>query len=108
MEKVEQNSTVEVTPIEKILLDSKVEKYKIVSVATRWIEEISKKEEYKYLTFNQLLEVALKDIITGKVSIEEIQKLPPLEFKKPKEQTTPVTTKKVSREIKDETKTKKK
>jgi len=82
MENTQDNETNQEMPIEQLLLDAKMEKYKLIAIATRWIEEISRKEEYKYLTFNQLLEVALRDILTDKVPIEYIKKLPPIDRKR--------------------------
>ncbi len=73
--------------LEELLLDTKVEKYKLVPLAARWAEEIRNKEEYKYLTFNELLEISLKDILSGKVSIETISNLPDRKLQKKQEKT---------------------
>jgi hypothetical protein len=113
MENQENKELVETASIEEILLDVKSGKYKLIPVATRWIAEISKKEEYKYFTFNQLLEAALKDILTGKVSIEEIEKLPPIEKKKhlaaaAETKRAPIETKKTDKKSEPPKKPKKK
>ena len=68
--------------LQELISDTKFNKYRLVSLATRWIEEIKHKEEYKYCSSTELIEIALKDIITGKVTPEEIEKLPPIEAKK--------------------------
>ncbi|MDI6640826.1 MAG: hypothetical protein QME68_00750 [Elusimicrobiota bacterium] len=68
--------------LQELILDTNFSKYRLVPLATRWIEELKQKDEYKYFSTPELIETALKDILTGKVSIEEIEKLPPRETKK--------------------------
>jgi len=90
--KVEKNPTEE-KKLEELLLDTKVEKYKLIPLAARWAEELKGKEEYKYLTFNELLELSLKDILSGKVSEEEILKLPEKTGQKKQEKSEKTETK---------------
>ncbi|MFN3967097.1 MAG: hypothetical protein ACK4JE_05320 [Endomicrobiia bacterium] len=73
--KIEKNPSEE-KKLEELLFDSKIEKYKIVPLAARWAKELKNKEEYKYLSFNEILELSLKDILLGNVSLETISKLP--------------------------------
>lgn len=90
--KVEKNPSEDKT-LEELLLDSKIQRYKLVSLAARWAEELKGKEEYKYLTFNELLELSLKDILSGKVSEEEILKLPEKTGQKKQEKSEKTETK---------------
>lgn len=77
-----KSELIEDEPIEKLISNSKLDKYKIIPLAARWAKELKQKEEYKYLTTGELLDIALRDIFTGKIPSEEIAKLPPIEEKK--------------------------
>ena len=68
--------------LEELVLNTDFDRYKLIPVAARWIEELKYKEEYKGFSIAELIEVALKEILTAKVSIEKIEKLPPKEAKK--------------------------
>ena len=69
-------------PLDELVLDTNIDRYRLVGLASKWVEELKQKEEYKYFSTPELIEVALKDILADKVSIEEIEKLPPREKKK--------------------------
>lgn len=68
--------------IEKIILDTKVDRFKIVPFIARWAAELKYKEETKDLLDSERINKALYDVLTGKVSIEEIKNLPPLSLRK--------------------------
>ncbi|MCS7151908.1 MAG: hypothetical protein NZ928_05950 [Endomicrobia bacterium] len=68
--------------LHKIILTSKYDKYKIVPYIARWAAELKYKEEYKDLLDSERVNIAIYDVLTGKVSIEDIKKLPPLEKRK--------------------------
>jgi len=75
LEKIEQE-------LERIVLDTKIDRYKIVPHIARWAAELKYKEETKELLDSERINKALYDILTGKVTIEEIKKLPPLSVRK--------------------------
>jgi DNA-directed RNA polymerase subunit K/omega len=75
LQKIEQE-------IEKIALDTKLDKYKIVPHIARWAAELKYKEETKDLLDSERINKALYDVLTGKVTIEEIKNLPPLSVRK--------------------------
>ncbi|MEN3013732.1 MAG: hypothetical protein ABDH23_03850 [Endomicrobiia bacterium] len=68
--------------IHKIILSSKYDKYKLVPYIARWAAELKYKEEYKDLLDSERINIAIHDILTGKVTIEDIKKLGPLETRK--------------------------
>ncbi|MFN3551140.1 MAG: hypothetical protein ACK4WJ_04980 [Endomicrobiia bacterium] len=68
--------------IHKVILSSKYDRYKIVPYIARWAAELKYKEEYKDLLDNERINIAINDVLTGKVSIEDIKKLPPLETRR--------------------------
>ena len=64
-------------PLQQLMLDCKQDKYRMVSLTTRWAVEVQKRESQTSHQPDQLVSMALKDILTGKVTLEEIEKLPP-------------------------------
>ena len=63
----------------ELMLDTKIEKYKLIPAVIRWVVEVKKKEENKDIPHMQLIDIALKEILKGDVSLETINKLPPLQ-----------------------------
>lgn len=63
-------------PLSQLLLDCGKEKYRLISLATRWAQEIRQRDQ-STLPPTELMDAALREIMTGKVSLEEIEKLPP-------------------------------
>lgn len=68
--------------LHKVILSTKYDKYKIVPYIARWAAELKYKEEYKDLLDSERVNIAIYEVLTGKVSIEDIKKLPPLEKRK--------------------------
>lgn len=68
--------------IHQVILSSKFNKYKIVPYIARWAAELKYKEEYKDLLDSERINIAIYDVLTGRISIEDIKKLPPLEARK--------------------------
>ena len=68
--------------IQELLLDGRYDRYRIIPLAARWAQELKNKEGYKFLSFQQLLNTAVEEIVTGKVSIEEVSKLPSMDSRK--------------------------
>ncbi|OGS23553.1 MAG: hypothetical protein A2297_03485 [Elusimicrobia bacterium RIFOXYB2_FULL_48_7] len=64
--------------LEELMLNTKLERYKIIPLIARWAYEIKNKEEYKTLPFHDMLDIAMRDVYSGKVSLDEIAKLPPV------------------------------
>lgn len=68
--------------LEKLILETNHGKYKLVNLIARWAKELKTKEEYKDYTYAEIVDLAIEDVLTGKVSAEEIEKLPPIEKKR--------------------------
>jgi DNA-directed RNA polymerase subunit K/omega len=62
-------------PIEALVLECKKDKYKLSYAAMRWAKEIKKTENLPDAV-PHLMERALREILSGKVTIKEIEKLP--------------------------------
>ncbi|MDE2312644.1 MAG: hypothetical protein KGL04_00530 [Elusimicrobia bacterium] len=60
--------------LEELILDYRGEKYAVVPVASAWAKVLRRKEENRHLTANQLLEMALKDVLAGEVTWKDVNK----------------------------------
>ncbi len=62
-------------PLEALILECKKDRYKLAYVAVRWAKEIKQKENLPDPIPTLALR-AMREILTGKVTIKEIEKLP--------------------------------
>jgi hypothetical protein len=66
-------------PIEQLILDYAQKKYVLINAALRWSKEVAKKEHQQQLptrTVREVIDTALRDIISGNVKMADIAKLP--------------------------------
>ncbi|MFH1379673.1 MAG: hypothetical protein ABII23_05290 [bacterium] len=61
---------------QELILNHSQKKYELINCALRWSKEISKREDAPKGT-QDLLDAALRDILTDKVTIKDILKLAP-------------------------------
>lgn len=64
-------------PLSQLLLDIKQGKYKLVGQAVRWAYEVKKRDQSTEPAI-EILNKALREILIETVSIEDIEKLPPI------------------------------
>lgn len=64
-------------PLEAMALEVTKDKYKLAFVALRWAREIKQKENLPD-SIPILVLRSLREILTGKVSIAQVEKLPPI------------------------------
>jgi DNA-directed RNA polymerase omega subunit len=76
-EKVSENHKKTDVPLSSLLLDCSKDKYRLVALATRWAHELKHRDQDP-LPPQMLLDKALREILTGLVDMEEIEKLPPV------------------------------
>lgn len=62
-------------PIEALMLECTKDRYKVSYAALRWAKEIKQKENLPD-SIPLLMPRAMRDVLTGKVTIKEIEKLP--------------------------------
>jgi DNA-directed RNA polymerase subunit K/omega len=62
-------------PVEALMLECTKDRYKVAYAALRWAKEIKKKENLAD-AIPLLVPRAMREILTGKMSIKEIEKLP--------------------------------
>jgi DNA-directed RNA polymerase subunit K/omega len=68
-------------PLSKLLLDCLKDKYRLVPLAIRWAVEVKKRDQDKQLvpeTPGDIMNRALKEILSGQVALDDLEKLPPL------------------------------
>ena len=75
-EKAEKEAKADM-PIDALLLECNTDRYKLAYAAIRWAKEIKKTENLAD-SIPVLVQRALREILTGKVEIEDIGKLPVL------------------------------
>lgn len=63
-------------PLSQLLLTVTHDKYRMISLVTRWAKEIKHRDQ-STLQPQELLAQALREILGKKVSLEDIEKLPP-------------------------------
>lgn len=89
--------------LQELMLDCAKDKYRMVSLATRWAVEVQKREAEAALTTDELVAIALKEILTGKVGMEEIEKLPPApKLERKPETVAPVISEELAKRIAEE------
>ncbi|MBI3549854.1 MAG: hypothetical protein HY078_12520 [Elusimicrobia bacterium] len=60
--------------LEQLILDRSHGKYALVPMASVWALELRRQEEHRHLTQIEILDMALRDLLTGKVSAEQVEK----------------------------------
>ncbi|MDD3053987.1 MAG: hypothetical protein PHG84_06295 [Endomicrobiaceae bacterium] len=59
-------------PLDQLFFDSKLGKYEIVKLAIEWIKVRKSDEDYRKLSQQQLLDKAVRDVLTGEATYEKI------------------------------------
>lgn len=60
--------------VEELILDYQKDKYSVVPLASVWAKELRRKEENRHLTANEILELALRDVLTGNADWKTVKK----------------------------------
>lgn len=64
----------EIRSLEELILNYQGGKYSAIPLAAVWAKVLKKREEHRHLTSNELLDQALREVLTGEVTWKEIQK----------------------------------
>ncbi|MEA3307609.1 MAG: hypothetical protein U9Q34_07470 [Elusimicrobiota bacterium] len=68
------NTKSKVVSIEELVCDYEGSKYEVTMLAMKWARHIKKLEEYKEEPMADIIEVAIRDILSGKVTSQEVVK----------------------------------
>jgi hypothetical protein len=60
--------------LSQLVLDRKVGKYKMIERISYWAKELRKQEEHRHLTQTEILELAMSEVLSGKVNEEDLDK----------------------------------
>ncbi|MCK5357431.1 MAG: hypothetical protein KAI33_04700 [Elusimicrobiales bacterium] len=60
--------------IEELICDYQGSKYEVTMLAMKWARHIKKLEDYREQPMADIIEVAIRDVLSGKVSPEEVKK----------------------------------
>lgn len=64
-------------PLSQYFLDCKKDKYRLVPLAIRWAVEVKGRDQESHETPTEILDKALKEILSGQVTLDTIEKMPP-------------------------------
>lgn len=60
--------------VESLILDRATGKYQVVDRISLWAKELRRREENRHLTQTEILDLAMSEVLGGKVSEEELEK----------------------------------
>jgi hypothetical protein len=60
--------------LEEMILNYPEGKYSAIPLAALWAKVLRRKEEHRHLTSNEILELALREVLTGEVGWKEVKK----------------------------------
>lgn len=60
--------------VEELILNYPGDKYTAIPLAAQWAKVLRRKEENRHLTSNEILDLALKDVLGGEVDWKHVKK----------------------------------
>lgn len=60
--------------IEEMILNYPSGKYSAIPLAALWAKELRRREEHRHLTSNEILDLALRDVLSGDVDWKDLKK----------------------------------
>lgn len=69
----EEAAPAEEKGLEQLMLDQLTGKYPLVPLASIWALELRRREENKHLSQSEILDMALNDLLRGKVPHDEVR-----------------------------------
>jgi len=79
-------------PLTQLLLDCPKDKYRLVSLAIRWAQEVKKRDQSTEAPV-EVVNKSLKEILSDQVKLDDIEKLPPVPKTEKKPDLIPLTPK---------------
>lgn len=68
-------AVVEEKPVEELFFDSGKGKYEVTKLAIEWIKVVKDKDDYNNLSQTELIDKALRDVLSGVATYEKIEEL---------------------------------
>lgn len=60
--------------VEEMILNFPNGKYSAIPLAAMWAKVLRRREEHRHLTQNEILELALKDVLEGEIDWKDVKK----------------------------------
>lgn len=60
--------------VEELILDYQGGKYAAIPLAAQWAKILRRKEEHRHLTSNEILDLALRDVLGGEIDWKDVKK----------------------------------
>ncbi len=64
-----------IKPIEELVLDYPIGKYSVIPLISLWAKEIKRREENRHMTPNEVLELAMREVLSGQVGWDDLKTL---------------------------------
>ena len=74
MKKVSQAKVPEIKSIEEMILNYPQGKYSAIPLAALWAKQLTRKEENRHLTSAEILDLALRDVLSGAIDWKDLKK----------------------------------
>lgn len=71
----EKVAVVEQKSVEELILNYPRGKYSAIPLAALWANELRRKEENRHLTSNEILDLALRDVLGGAIDWKDLKKI---------------------------------
>ncbi|MFA6093258.1 MAG: hypothetical protein WCU88_13320 [Elusimicrobiota bacterium] len=72
--KQEQTTDLTKQCLEQLVLDRREGKYGMIAPMSWWAKELRKQEENRHLTQTDIIELAMHEVLSGKVSLKDLEK----------------------------------
>jgi hypothetical protein len=69
-----EEAAAEKKSVEEMILNFPNGKYSAIPLAAMWAKVLRRREEHRHLTQNEILELALKDILEGTIDWKDVKK----------------------------------
>lgn len=74
VEKKKDGKVKETKSVDELILDYGVGKYSAIPLTAIWAKELRRREEHRHLTSNEILELALTDVLSGDIGWKDVKK----------------------------------
>src|SRR5579859_5441532 len=60
--------------VEELILNYPEGKYSAIPLAAQWAKVLRRREEHRHLTSNEILDLALRDVLSGEIDWKDVKK----------------------------------
>lgn len=89
-----KDENVPMLSLQELILNKRTGKYEVIEQMSFWAKHLRKMEEHRHLTQTEILELAMQEILSGRVSAEDVDKMMAGDAAKAKKEAVEKTPKK--------------